>query len=333
MKKKNIIFLFISLIIFFITFVIALMVGRYNISFKNFFMSVFSTDSIYSVERSIILYSRLPRTIMAGLTGIALCVSGLLYQETFQNNLVSPDLLGVSNGASVGAAFAIVIGLSSVMISLLSFILGIITVVATLLISKSFKNKSSLILILSGLIVSGFMQSLLSMIKYFANPETQLSSITYWLMGSFSDVTIKQVYILFPIVLVSIIFLLCICWRINIVALGKEEAQTKGINYVLYRTVIVLIATLLTATSVSFCGTISWIGLVIPQIVRLLVGRNTTKSLPLTITFGGIFMIIVDVLSRTFTSAEIPLSAITGLFGSIIFVAILVYNRRNLYEH
>ena len=242
-------------------------------------------------------------------------------------------MLGVSNGAGVGAALAIVIGLSSAFISVLAFAVGILTVMTTVLIAKFFRNGSSTILLLSGIIVGGLMSSLLSLIIYFAGNEVKLASITCWLMGSFANAKMETVYILLPIVAVSTIFLLSISWRINIVALGREEAQTKGINYTLYRYLIIGIATLLTASTVAFSGTISWIGLVIPHIVRLIVGRNTRKTIPLCITFGGIFMIVVDILSRTFTSEEIPLSAVTGLFGTIIFVIILFLKRRDYHEH
>ena len=331
--KKTILFLIISVLLFFAIFCVALMVGKYNIGFKEFFLAVFTNDKSVEIERSIIINLRLPRTIIAGLTGIALSISGLLYQEIFQNKLVSPNLLGVSHGAGAGAAFAIVLGFSSIFISLSAFIFGVATVFATLLVSKIFRNRSSTILLLSGIIVGGLMQAILSFIKYMANPETQLSDITFWLMGSFADSSMQEVNILFPIVLISVIFLICISWRINVVALGKDEALSKGVNYYLYRTIIILIATLLTATSVAISGTISWIGLVIPHIVRLIVGKKTTRTIPLTCTFGGIFMILVDILSRTFTSAEIPLSAVTGLFGTVIFISLLIINRRKYYEH
>ena len=332
-NKKTIIFLSASLLLFVIVFFLALMVGRYSISIGNFFKALFTNDPHFQTDRSVIITLRIPRTIVAGLTGIALSLSGLLYQETFQNKLTSPDLLGVSNGAGVGAALAIVIGLSSAFISVLAFAVGILTVMTTVLIAKFFRNGSSAILLLSGIIVGGLMSSLLSLIKYFAGNEVKLASITYWLMGSFANAKMETVYILLPIVAVSTIFLLSISWRINIVALGREEAQTKGINYTLYRYLIIGIATLLTASTVAFSGTISWIGLVIPHIVRLIVGRNTRKTIPLCITFGGIFMIVVDILSRTFTSEEIPLSAVTGLFGTIIFVIILFLKRRDYHEH
>ena len=287
----------------------------------------------HSVEKSIVLNLRLPRTVIAGLVGAALSVSGLLYQETFRNKLVSPDLLGVSGGAGVGAALAIILGLPTFLISGLAFIFGIVTVLATLLVAKVFRNNSSMILTLSGIIVGGLAGSVLSFIKYLADAETTLSSITFWLMGSFENSVISDVWYLLPITLVCLTATLLISYRINVVALGREEAQTKGVNYVLYRTVIIIIATLLTASSVAFAGTVSWIGLVIPHIVRLCVGRDTTKTVPLTITFGASFMIISDILCRSFTAAEIPISAITGFFGTLVFIAIMCARRNTLYEN
>ena len=333
MNKKTLLFLLLSALSFIVVFMLALMVGKYNISTQVFFKAAFTTDEAYQIPRSIIINLRLPRTIVAGLAGIALSLSGLLYQEIFQNKLTSPDLLGVSSGSAVGAAIAIILGLSSVMVSIFAFTMGIVTVIITILISKLFKNGSSITLILAGIIVGGFMSAALSMVKYFADPTTTLTTITYWLMGSFENSTMNIVFTMLPVVIVSCVVLLILSWRINVVALGPEEAQTKGINYKVYKYLIIGIATLLTAITVAFSGTISWVGLVIPHAVRLISGRDTRRSIPLCITFGGLFMIIVDILSRTFTKAEIPLSAVTGLLGTIIFVIILVSKRRDYNEN
>ena len=286
----------------------------------------------YDMERSIVLNLRLPRTIIAALTGIALSLSGLLYQETFQNKLVSPDLLGVSSGAGVGAALAIVLGLSSAFISLFAFVFGVATVLATLFVSRVFRSRPSMTLVLSGIIVGGCMSAILSFIKYLADAETTLAGITFWLMGSFENAVMKDVWFLLPTVGVCTVIVLLLSWRINVVALGLEEAQTRGINYKAYRILIIAIATLLTASSVAFAGTISWIGLVVPHIVRLLVGRNTRNSIPLCIVFGANFMVVTDVISRCFTASEIPLSAVTGFFGTIIFVVILFVRRNTISE-
>lgn len=207
------------------------------------------------------------------------------------------------------------------------------TVFLTIFIAKMFKNGSQTVLLLSGILINGFMSSILAFIKYFANPDTTLASITYWEMGSFQDASFNQVLILFLIVAICSLILLMFSWRINIISLGKDEAQTKGLNYNFYKYAIIIISTLLTAVSVCFCGKVSWIGLVIPHIVRLLVGRNTKRSIPLCITFGAIFMIICDIISRLFTDSEIPISAITGLFGTLIFVIVILLQRRKINEY
>lgn len=331
MNKKSLFFLLTSILIFVVIFFVALMIGQYSMNFSDFFNAFFTNNPAYDTQRSIIVNLRLPRTIIAGLTGIALSISGLLYQEIFQNKLTSPDLLGVSSGASVGAALAIVLGLSSIFISLFAFIFGVLTVLITIIISKLFKNGSSITLILAGIIVGGFMSSCLSMIKYFADPQTTLAQITYWLMGSFENSKMEYVYILGLIVLICCVALLLLSWRINIIALGKEEAQSRGLDYKRYRIVFICIATLLTAVSVAFSGTISWIGLIIPHVVRLISDRDTRRSIPLCITFGGVFMIFVDIFSRTFTQSEIPLSAVTGLFGTVVFVVILISRRKSIH--
>ena len=324
MNKKTTIYIVISSVIFVIIFTIALMVGRYNIKPNAFLKAIFTNDATYYTQRVIIKNLRVPRTLMAALVGIGLSVSGLLYQEIFQNKLVSPDLLGVSSGASVGAALAIVLSLP---------IFGLIAVVATILIYKFFKNGSSTILLLSGIIVGGFMSSVLAFIKYFANPDTTLASIVYWEMGTFQNAIMKEAYIILGVVSVCTAFVLSISWRINIVALGREDAQAKGINYNLYRYLIIIVSTLLTAISVCFCGRISWVGLVVPHISRLIAGRNTQKSIPLCITFGSIFMIFSDILARTFIDSELPISAVTGLFGTIIFLIIFFSRRKYINEH
>lgn len=333
LQRRTIVSLVISISVFIVVFGLALMLGRYTIKIDEFFKAVFTSDESFTTQRSIIVNLRLPRTIMAAFVGIGLSLSGLLYQDTFRNKLVSPDLLGVSTGASVGAALAILLGLSSAFISIFAFVVGLLTVALTVAVSKLFRNGSSTILLLSGIIVGGFMAAILSIIKFCSDDVTTLASITYWLMGSFESADMNKNYILMGTIIVCVVVVLLISHPINLLNQGRVEAQTKGINYKFYRTLVIVISTILTAISVCFCGTISWIGLVIPHIVRLLVGRDTKRTIPLCITFGGIFMIVVDILSRTFTDSEIPLSAVTGLFGTIIFVTILVIKRRQLNEH
>lgn len=326
-KRIKIIIAF-SIIIYVLVFVFSLFIGRYTINISNIIN--LNADN-YILATNILFNLRLPRAILSSLAGMSLSLSGLIYQETFQNDLVSQDLLGVSSGAGVGASIAIVLGLSNYYIVSFSFILGIVTVLITVLISNVFKSKNNITLILSGIIVGSFMSSILAVIKYFVNPETQLSTIVYWLMGSFANVTYQNIIFVFPIVLVLFIILLLISHRINLIALGREETETKGINYIFYRNIIILIGTLLTAIIVSNCGTISWVGLIIPHIVKSIIGRDVNKALPLCAVFGATFMLITDMLSRTLTQSEIPISAITGIMGSIVFTIILINNSRKSY--
>lgn len=327
-RKTKKIFI-ILLLIYVIVFVLSLFVGRYFINITEVF-DLSKLDLL--LERDIIYNIRLPRAIISTLAGISLSLSGLIYQEVFQNDLVSPDLLGVSQGAGVGASIAIVLNLSSFYITLFSFTTGILTVLFTVMISNIFNNKNNITLILSGIIVGGFMSSILTMIKYFVNPETQLSTIVYWLMGSFANVTYNNILFISPVVIIFSLFLILISHRINLIALGKEETETKGINYIAYRNIIIFIATILTSTTVSFCGTIGWVGLIVPHIVKFLIGRDANKTIPFCIILGAIFTLIADVLSRTLTQSEIPISAITGISGSIIFTFLLFVHNNNSYN-
>ena len=260
-RKKTIIWLSASVIILVIIFFSALVIGRYTISLPSFFSALFNMPSADSVDKSVILSLRLPRTLVALLVGIALSLSGLVYQETFQNKLVSPDFLGVSTGAGFGAAIAIIVGLTGLMICVAAFVFGIITMLLTVSIAKIFRNNSPTILLLSGIIISGLMSAGISFVEFMADTDKQLGEIVYWLLGTFSKATMRDVWILFPIVTVCSLFLFIIRWRINIVALGRNEAVSLGLNYNLYRNLIILTATLLTAASVAYSGIVGLISI------------------------------------------------------------------------
>lgn len=327
-KNKRTLFIFIGLAIFLvILFFVALIVGKYTIGFTDFFEALFTNNEELATDRSVILNLRLPRSLMAVLVGAGLSVSGLVYQDLFQNKLVSPDFLGVSSGASVGAALSILLGMSGLLICLFSFTFGILTMICTLFIAKAFKNKSPIILLLSGIIMGGFLEACLSFIKFMADTDSKLGEITFWLLGSFQNVVMNDVYIILPISVICIALLMLIRWRINIVALGKEQAESKGLNYTFYNGLLIVIVTILTSASVAFAGVIGWAGLVVPHISRLIVGRNATKSLPLAIFIGAIFMLICDIISRSFTFSEIPLSAVSGFIGTPIFICILAFKK------
>ncbi len=329
--RKTILYFVLSAVILLFVFFLALAVGRYTISPSSFFRVIFN-DNADAIDKSVILSLRLPRTIIALLVGIALSLSGLIYQETFQNKLVSPDFLGVSTGAGFGASVAIIIGITGVFISLTAFVSGIVTMLLTVTIAKLFKNNSPTILLLAGIIIGGFMSAGISFIEFMADTDKQLGEIVYWLLGTFSKATMNDVWVLLPIVAICSIVLYLIRWRINIVALGMNEAKTLGLNYKFYRGLIIVIATLLTASAVAYSGIVGWIGLIVPHLSRLFVGRDAKKTIPLTILTGGIFAILCDIISRSFTASEIPLSAVTGFLGTPIFIIILFVRRKSVYD-
>lgn len=321
-----------SLAVLVVVFFLALLMGRYSVSPEAFWTVITGGDPANAIDKSVIVTLRLPRTIVALLVGVALSLSGLVYQETFQNKLVSPDFLGVSTGAGFGATIAIVLGCTGLMISFTAFLFGILTMLITVFIAKMFRSQSQTTLLLSGIIVGGFMSAGISFIKFMADTDKQLGEIVYWLLGTFSKATMKDVWILLPIVAVCALVLYLIRWRINIVALGRSEATTLGLNYTFYRGLIIVISTLLTAAAVAYSGVVGWIGLIIPHLVRLLVGRDSKKTIPLTIMFGATFTIVCDIISRSFTASEIPLSAVTGFLGTPIFIAILYARRKTIYD-
>lgn len=322
----------ILLIILVFAFFTALIMGRYPISFSTLFDILRGNTLPYTIEISIIRNLRLPRTIVAVLVGVSLSISGLVYQEVFRNKLVSPDFLGVSSGASVGAAIAIILGLSAWSISIFAFTLGIAAMLLTLFFANIINKQSPTILVLAGIVVSSLMGALISIIKYMAPSDIILADITFWLMGSYASAKSEAISMLLPIVVIGTIILFLMRWRINVVGQGMFEAQSQGMNYKRNQYLIIIVATFLTASSVAIAGVVGWIGLVVPHIVRFFVGKNTKHTIPLTILFGASFSIAADILSRTFTSSEIPISAITGLLGTVLFGVTLYVNRRKNYE-
>jgi iron complex transport system permease protein len=330
--KENRRFLIITVGLVFLlllTFFFSMFIGRYHIAVKDVFL-YFLGQQIDDVSGDVITYLRIPRTLVAIMVGCSLSISGTIYQSVFNNKLVSPGILGVSSGASVGACLAILFGFSSFMISFSAFIVGFIAVFLTLLIARLFNNKSNIILILSGLAVGGLMSSLVGLMKYLADSEMQLAEMTFWLLGDISGTTINDFWILLPIVIVGCFISIILSWRLNIVSLGAKEAKTLGVNYKATMAVLIVIATALTAVSVSISGTIGWIGLVIPNIVRLLVGSNNKKVVPLSMLGGAIFMVVVDMLARSLAPNEIPLSVITGLIGTPLFVFAIFKRRKEI---
>ena len=310
-------------------FALALMCGRYKIPISDI-INVLTGQEANLSSYNVLIYLRIPRTLAAILVGASLALSGAVYQSTFNNPLVSPDVLGVSSGAAVGASIAILLNFSYFGITVLSLIMGVISVCIALILPKLIRNTSMLSLVLSGIIVNAIMNSLLGLVKYLVDGTDKLSSITFWMMGGFSNIKYTDVLYLLPIVVVCCTILLLLRWRINVLSLGKEGSITSGVKYRLVRMVIIVCTTLLTAVSVSVSGSISWIGLAMPHIARLLCGNDNRFTLPCTMLCGSIFMVVVDILSRCISVNEIPLSIMTGILGAVIYISVLIKKGKDI---
>lgn len=306
--------------------------GRYQISFHDFISvllsKIISVPETWSQNtENAVWVIRFPRLCGAFLVGASLAISGATYQGIFQNPLVSPDLLGVSAGACVGASLAILQGWGSAAIQFLALLGGLLAVGMTTLIPSFFHNKSNLMLVLSGMIVSGFFSSMQGLLKYIADPDTQLAQITFWTMGSLNKVSINDILpVLLPMLLCMII-LVSIRWQLNLLSLGEHDAKTLGVNVPTLRGISILMATILTACSICLAGTVGWVGLVIPHLGRLLVGSDNKYLIPASIFLGATFMIIIDNLARNITSNDIPLSILTGFIGAPAYALLLLRQR------
>lgn len=332
--KQKLLLIFLLLVLLIVC-LVSLCMGQYRVSSSNVVSIVIShfyplngewTDTMYRV----VMCSRLPRIITAIVVGAALSLAGASYQGVFRNPLVSPDLLGVSQGACVGAAISIIFNLGYVGNVVLAFVGGLIAVGITVLFPYLINKKSTITLVLSGVIVGGFFSSILGLLKYVADPDTELAEITYWQLGSLAKIKNESLYVIIPIMFVSGLLIFLLRWRINVISLGDNEAKMLGVNLTKERGVVILCSTLLTASAICISGTIGWIGLTMPHLARMLVGQDNTKVLPVTALLSSIFLVIVDTVARNLTGAEIPLSIITGFIGTPFFAYVLVKQKNNL---
>jgi len=311
----------------FLTFAISLGVGRYWIPPLDVLRALFHVGYSEPVVLTVLYQIRLPRIIAATLVGAALSVAGASFQGMFKNPLVSSYTLGVSSGAGLGAALAILLSGSAAMIQLSAFSFSLIAVGVTYGLSRIYKGSSNLTLVLAGIIISSFFSALVSLIQYIADPTEKLPAIVFWLMGSLSSVGQKDIFVIAPIILVSVAGLMAVRWRINLLSMGEEEAQSMGVDLRITIGVVVLCSTLATAAAVSVSGVIGWIGLVIPHVGRMLVGPDNRKLLPVSALLGAVYLLVVDDMSRTLTTGEVPVGILTALIGTPFFAYLLWRNR------
>ena len=308
-------------------FFVSFMLGRYPVApidvVKTILSPIFPQLAVSPEINSIVFTIRLPRIIAALLVGAALSIAGASFQGIFKNPLVSPDLLGVSMGAGFGAAIAILANAGNALIQLSAFIFGIISVSITYGISKAYKAGGILLLVLSGTAVSAFFNALISGAKFMADPYDKLPQITYWLMGSLSAVNFDKLAMIIIPMLIGMIVILVLRWHLNLLAMGDEEAQSLGLDAGKLRLIIIIACTLVTSAAVSISGIIGWVGLVVPHMTRIIVGPDHKILLPASISIGASFLLLIDNISRTFISIEIPIGILTAIVGVPLFLYLL----------
>ena len=329
MKKENkeiisyVLLVFLPIILFFASF----LMGRYPVSpidvVKTILSPIFPQLTVSSTVNTIVWQIRLPRILAALLVGASLSMAGTAFQGIFKNPLVSSDLLGVSNGAGFGAALAILLSGSGPVIQIFAFVFGIISVSITYLISRAYKAGGILILVLSGVAISAFFNSLISAIKFVADPEDKLPEIVYWLMGSLASVTMDEIIMIIIPLFIGFVILYLLRWQMNILAMGDEEAQSLGLNPSRVRLIIIAACTLLTSAAVSISGIIGWIGMIIPHMARMIVGPDNKILIPASLSLGASFLLLIDNISRVIISIEIPIGILTAVIGVPIFLYLL----------
>ena len=312
---------------------VSLMLGRYPIdplqAIAMLVDQVVPLPQTWTDQQATLFFNvRLPRVLLGLMVGCCLAVAGAAYQGTFQNPLVSPDILGASQGAAFGAALAILLGFSAAGVSLTAFAMALLTVFLVLLISARAKGNHMMVVVLAGVMVSSLFQAGVSYAKLVADPTDELADITYWLMGSLTSAKMSEVTTVFPLMLVGCAVLFALRWRINILTMGDDEAATMGVNARLIRIVVIVAATIVTASSVCVTGMIGWVGLVIPHLCRMLVGADYRRLIPASMLMGAGFLLVVDDVARLATTAEIPIGILTAFVGAPFFLYLITRRKK-----
>lgn len=303
---------------------ISLAIGAYDISVSEVVQIVCGKitgkePAIDAMAVNLIWQVRLPRVLGAVLVGAGLGVSGAVFQGLFRNPLASPYTLGVSNGAGFGASIAIVCSLSSLMIQMSAITFGLLSVGLTFLLAAR-GRRSTVTLVLSGMLVSSLFSSLVSLIKFMADPFEKLPEIIFWIMGSLSGISYEKLQRILPAYVISMAVILLFRWKLNVLSLGEQEARSFGIHVKRDRGISIVACSVLTALAVSISGIIGWVGIVIPHLARMIVGPDFRKLIPASLSLGICYLLVIDDLCRTLTASEIPIGVITGIIGAPLFI-------------
>jgi iron complex transport system permease protein len=314
---------------------LAFTVGRYPVSLSDLLQVLLAKATggathVPAAVENVILQVRGPRVLAAALIGAALAVAGTAFQGLFRNPLVSPDILGASSGAALGAVLGIYLSLGVFAIQAFAFIGGLVAVAAVYVIGSMVRARDPiLVLVLTGVVVGALLGAGVGLVKYLADPYNQLPAMTFWLLGSLSATAVSDLLPLFGPVAVGAIVLIALRWRMNVMSLPEEEARALGVATGPLRIAIVAAATLTTSASVATAGIIGWVGLVVPHLARSLVGPDFARLLPAAAILGGGYLLLIDTLARSAAEVEIPLGILTAVVGTPFFIWLLAHMQRS----
>ena len=314
---------------------LAFTIGRYPVSLAelgNVLLAKISghRPDVSPAVESVILQVRGPRVLAAALVGAALAVAGTAFQGLFRNPLVSPDILGASSGAALGAVVGIFLSLGVLAIQGLAFVGGLLAVGAVYVIGSAVRARDPiLVLVLTGVVVGALLGAGVGLVKYLADPYNQLPAMTFWLLGSLSATDVSDLLPLFGPIALGTTVLIALRWRMNAMSLPEEEARALGLATGPLRIAIVAAATMTTSASVATAGIIGWVGLVVPHLARTLVGPDFARLIPASAILGGGFLLVIDTLARTLSQVEVPLGILTAVVGTPFFIWLLAQMQRN----
>lgn len=317
-RNKIILLSAIQVLLLIVVLVWSVITGQYPLTLK----SLLSGDTM-----SIMVFKRLrlPRALMGVIGGFGLSISGYIYQLIFKNPLASPDIVGVSSGASAGAALAIVAVSASVpFISISAFIGAVTALIITLLTAYLVPGRNSYTIVLAGIAIHSVAQTILMFLKLAADPEKQLASIEYWIMGSLNGISRDSLAIPFLTTLTGFIIMAMLYRQVLILSTSEEEAVSLGVNVAILRFIILMLATLVVSSIICVTGLISFIGLIAPHIARLLTKRNDIFTYITSGFTGAILLTLADILARSVSSSELPVSIFTSLLGAPLLIILLI---------
>ena len=311
-----------ALLVLLVGVLIAFTVGRTPVSLAQLWAAVTGQGS--ETLQTVLWQIRAPRILAAVAVGAALSVAGAAFQGLFRNPLVSPDILGASAGAALGALLGIFFSLGLAGIQIAAFAGGLLAVGLVWATGSVVRQGDPvLVLLLAGIVIGSLLGAGIGLVKTLADPYNQLPAMTFWLLGSLAAAHREDLPALLIPVALGLGLLLLLRWRLDVMSLPEEEARALGARTTVLRPAIVAAATLVTAASVAAAGIVGWVGLVVPHLARLIVGPSFVRLLPTAALLGGGFLLLIDTLARSLAPVEIPLGILTALIGSPFFLVLL----------